>query len=184
MASKFVLIVNTNNDALTTASEIAANVAANAHTSGADAFAAIDNIAAFIQAQVLGRGIGVVIYTGGVAATGSVTFTGRPTADETLTICNTTLTAKDSGANGTTQFNTDASVVATTATNLAACINANTTLNKQVSATAALGVVTITALIPGVVGNGFDLTEGMTNTTKSAFASGAESNKATLSAGL
>lgn len=184
MASKFVLICNTNNDANTTGSEIAPNVASNSHSTGADAFAAIDNIAAFIQAQILGRGINTVVYTGGVSAAGTVTFTGRPVADEVLTICNTTLTAKDSGANGTTQFNTDASVVATTATNLAACINANTTLNKQVSATSSLGVVTITALIPGVVGNGFDLTESMTNTAKSSFASGAESNRTTLSAGL
>lgn len=184
MASKFVLVVNTNNDGNTTASEIGANVASNGNTIGAGAPAAIDNIAAFIQSQQIGRGINVVVYDTAVAAAGSITFTGRPVADETLTICNTTLTAKDSGANGTTQFNTDVASVTVTAAALAACINANTTLNKQVSATSSLGVVTITALIPGVVGNGFDLTESMTNTTKSAFASGAESHKATLSAGL
>src|SRR5262245_43336999 len=115
MASKFVCICNTNNDSLTTASVIAPNVSGNPHTRGADAFDAIRNIGQFMEAQVGGRGINTVIYTGAISASGLITFTGRPTADETLTICNTTLTAKDSGANGTTQFNTDASLIAVTA---------------------------------------------------------------------
>lgn len=111
------------------------------------------------------------MITGAVVASGLITFTGRPVADETLSVLNTTLTAKDSGANGTTQFNTAVSNT-TTATNLAACINANTTLNKQVVATSALGVVTITSLIPGTIGNGLQLSEAMTTTAATAFSGG------------
>lgn len=111
------------------------------------------------------------MITGAVAAVGLITFTGRPVADETLSVLNVTLTAKDSGGNGTTQFNTAVSNT-TTAASLAACINANTTLNKQVIATSSLGVVTITSLIPGTIGNGLQLSENMTTTAATAFASG------------
>ncbi len=141
-------------------------------------------IAQFIEAFSQGttNWTTVKVATGAVAAAGTATFTGRPTANDTITILNTVLTAKDSGANGTTQFNTSASVVATTAANLAACINANTTLNKQVIATSALGVVTITALVAGVAGNGFQYSESLDNTTIVAFAGGAENLIVTLSA--
>lgn len=112
------------------------------------------------------------MITGAVQASGLVTFTGRPTADQTMIVLNTTLTAKNSGANGTTQFDTDASLVAVTAANLAACINANTTLNKQVIATSSLGVVTIKPFSAGTMGNGLQLSEGMDNTAVTAFAGG------------
>jgi hypothetical protein len=109
-----------------------------------------------------------------VAASATVTLTyANIDADDTVTVANTVLTAKASGANGTTQFNkeTDATV---TATNLAACINANTTLNKFVSASSAAGVVTITSLVKGVVGNGLALaTSDATAFALVAFASGA-----------
>lgn len=111
------------------------------------------------------------MITGAVQAYGLITFTGRPVADETLSVLNTTLTAKDSGANGTTQFDTAVSNT-TTATNLAACINANTTLNKQVVATSSLGAVTITSINAGTIGNGLQLSESMTTTTATAFAHG------------
>ena len=123
----------------------------------------------------------VVEQVGAVQAYGLVTFTGRPTADQTMVVLNTTLTAKDSGANGTTQFNTSGSDVAVTAANLAACINANTTLNKQVVATSAAGVVTITCLVAGLFGNGLQLSEGMDNTAITAFAHGTDGTSTTLS---
>jgi len=44
-----------------------------------------------------------------------------------------------------------------TATALAAAINADTTANQFVSASAAAGVVTITAIMPGTIGNGLTL---------------------------
>lgn len=94
-------------------------------------------------------------------------------ADDTVTVCNVVLTAKASGANGTTQFDkeTDATV---TAENLADCINANTTLSKIVSASAASGTVTVTSLVKGVIGNALALsTSDATAFTLTAFASGA-----------
>lgn len=161
---------------------IAAAVTSLLRTTTNDVRGSINRLAQLLEALTNGtlNYTSVKVLTGAVQAAGSVTFTGRPTADETLTICNVTLTAKDSGANGTTQFNTSVTV-ATTATNLAACINANTTLNKLVTASAALGVVTITAIVPGLAGNAFDLTESLTNATKSAFTGGAETST-TLSA--
>jgi hypothetical protein len=115
------------------------------------------------------------VVTGAVQAAGTITFTGRPTADQTLTVSGITLTAKDSGANGTTEFDTSASSVSVTAANLAATINANTTLNKIVVATSALGVVTVTVRAPGLVGNYLiALTESMDNTTTVTYAGGAE----------
>lgn len=111
------------------------------------------------------------MITGAVQASAAETFTGRPTADETITIANVVLTAKDSGANGTTQFNTSAAI-GTTAASLAACINANTTLNKIVVATSALGVTTITAINPGTVGNGLQASETLSNATLAQFTGG------------
>jgi phage tail sheath gpL-like len=73
-------------------------------------------------------------------------------ADDTVTIGGVTLTAKASGANGTTQFNKETDA-ATTAENLADCINANTTLSSQVTAVAATGTVSLTAIHEGAEGN-------------------------------
>lgn len=73
------------------------------------------------------------------------------TADDTVDILGVTLTAKASGAS-TDEFNigsTDAEM----ATNLAAAINAQTTLAKYVSASASAAVVTVTLLMKGSLGN-------------------------------
>lgn len=182
MASNFVLVVSTNNDAATTASEIAPNVASNSHTTGADAWGAVRRISDFLQQESMGRGINVVITTSSVYATGTVTFTGAPSAAETMLIANVTFTARASGATGN-EFNIGGSV-SVTAANLAAAINASSNLAGIVTATSALGVVTITSIVPGPIGNGIQLSESLSNTTFSAFASGAESNRTTVSAGL
>jgi phage tail sheath gpL-like len=109
-----------------------------------------------------------------VAASATITLTyANIDADDTVTVANVELTAKASGANGTTQFNkqTDATV---TAANLAACINANTTLNKIVTASSAAAVVTVTSVVKGVIGNGLALaTSDATAFALVAFASGA-----------
>lgn len=88
-----------------------------------------------------------------VAASGSIAVTyANVDANDTVTIGGVVLTAKASGADGTTQFNKqiDATV---TAENLAACINANTTLSKHLTASAATGTVTVTAKQKGSFGN-------------------------------
>jgi hypothetical protein len=85
-----------------------------------------------------------------VQATGTVTFASFADSD-TITVNGTVLTGKTSPGSAV-QFAVGASNAAC-ATNAAACINANTTVNKQVVATAALAVVTVTSLVPGAFGN-------------------------------
>jgi phage tail sheath gpL-like len=108
-----------------------------------------------------------------VAASATITIThANVTNGDTTTILNTAITAATSG-NGTTSWTIGADATAD-ATALKNCINANTTLNKQVVATSAAGVVTITALQKGVCGNGFALaTSDATAFALVAFSGGA-----------
>ncbi len=108
-----------------------------------------------------------------VNASATITFSGAPTADETVSIANITFTVKASGATGN-QFNSGGATVATSASNLAAAINASADLTGKVTASAALGVVTITAVVPGLMGNGLQISESMSNTTATAFANGTD----------
>lgn len=87
-------------------------------------------------------------------ASGTITLSSH-VATDTVTINGTTLTAIASGANSS-QYNIGADDTAT-AVNLASTINAHTTLSTMVYATSALGVVTLTALIPGAIGNAVTL---------------------------
>lgn len=107
-----------------------------------------------------------------VAAAATVTIThANVTNADTVTIANTVITAATSG-NGTTSWTIGADATAD-AVAMAACINANTTLNKQLVATSALGVVTLTALPKGVIGNGLGLaTSDATAFALVAFAGG------------
>jgi hypothetical protein len=104
-------------------------------------------------------------------ATLTVSSTGPVTTD-TVVIANVTLTAG-------TDFATSATP-ATVATNIAAAINANATLNKIVVATHLNAVVTITALVAGVAGNGLALVDALTNVAAVAFAGGAEGDAFTI----
>ncbi len=113
-------------------------------------------------------GISTLMTVGSAQATGTVTFTSTgPTDTETMTILGTTFTAV-AGTPTNNQFQINASPT-TVAANLAAAINASTTalINRNVTATSALGVVTITAIVPGTIGNFFTLTESMSNTAVS-----------------
>jgi|HubBroStandDraft_3_1064219.scaffolds.fasta_scaffold137486_2 hypothetical protein len=106
---------------------------------------------------------------GPVAATSTWTFASTgPTNNETCTVANITFTAKTSGATGN-QFNISAtpSVVAA---NFAAAINASPNLKGICTAVAASGVVTLTAAVPGLIGNGIETGVGnLANTTVVAF---------------
>lgn len=84
-------------------------------------------------------------------ASGSITFAGIADAD-TITVAGVVFTAKTSGATGPLQFNiggsdTPAAVAA------AAAINAQAVTSLIVVATGAVGVVTLTAYLPGYMGN-------------------------------
>lgn len=118
---------------------------------------------------------------GAVQAYGTLTVaTGGSTAAQTCTICNVTFTARASGATGN-EFNVSATA-ATQATNMAAAINASSNLTGKVTATASLGVVTITSVVPGLMGNGLQLSAGnLGNVTAGAFANGTDGTAYTLS---
>ena len=124
-----------------------------------------------------------------VRASGTVTITHvNLNANDTVTICGITITAKASGAAGA-QFNIGSSATED-ATALAACINALATLNIYVSATSAAGVVTVTANQSGVVGNLFALATsdvtayGLSAAALAGGAGGANSAPVTYSRGL
>lgn len=87
-------------------------------------------------------------------ATGTITLSAH-VATDTVTVNGITFTCVASGATGN-QYNVGADDTAT-AVALAAVLNANTTLDGMVVATSALGVVTLTALVPGELGNAITL---------------------------
>jgi hypothetical protein len=101
-------------------------------------------------------------------ASATATFSGVPTADDTVVIGPTTLTWKASAANQS-QITIGGSAAAS-ATALAAAINAHTALAGLVSASAADTVVTISSDIPGRVGNLVTLAETGTTVALSATA--------------
>ncbi len=117
------------------------------------------------------------VRTAGVAASGTVTCGTSVDADDTVTIGGIALTAKASGAVAD-QWNLSANAT-TCATNLAAAINASTTVGLVgcVSATSDGAVVTITATQPGKIGNAITLasSDGVDLVVSGArLASGAE----------
>lgn len=119
-----------------------------------------------------------------VKASGTITQTSTGAAnDQTLTIAGITFTAKTSGASGN-EWNRN-NTVATSATNLAAAINASADLTGIVTATSALGVVTVTAVVPGLIGNGLVMANvDCSNTTVVSFASGTDGTAYTISRGV
>lgn len=92
------------------------------------------------------------VSTNPVQASGTGTFTGAATADQTMTICGATFTAKASPDESANEYLVSATV-ALEAASLARAINASTDLTGLVTATSSLGVVTITAVQPGITGN-------------------------------
>lgn len=96
-------------------------------------------------------------------ATGTITCTGVPTANDTVTIGGKVLTWKASAGNENEI--TIGGSATTSGDALAAAINANSVLAGLVSATAATGVVTITCVVPGRIGNLITTAEAGTNTT-------------------
>lgn len=92
------------------------------------------------------------------AATGTLTVSADPVADETLVVAGVTFTAKASGASGD-EYNIAASDDDQTAANIEAAVDASA---AAVSADTTGAVVTFTADVAGVVGNALTLTEATT----------------------
>lgn len=123
----------------------------------------------------------VVEQIGAVQATATITSTGSAVNNETMSLLNTTLTAKTSGAvpaNG--EFNISGTV-AVQATSIALAISSTPALIGRVSATSSLGVVTVTATPAGTIGNGLQISEALTNVTVTQFSGGTNGTSATLS---
>jgi hypothetical protein len=134
-----------------------------------------------LPASALGGGA-----NGPVAAAATVTISATgPTNGQTMTILNTTFTAKTSGAvAANAEFNISATA-ATVAASLVSAINATAATKNAVVATNALGVVTVTSLVPGTLGNGFQIDIGsLSNSVLVAFAGGTDANVLTLHKGL
>jgi hypothetical protein len=125
------------------------------------------------------KGVGTTVYasystSAPVRATNTLTLTYASIANnDTVVIAGTTLTCVTGTPTPGTQFKklTDATV---TAANLVVCVNANTTLNKLMVATSVAGVVTLTLIAFGAIGNQTPLV-GSTGMVVGAavFASGA-----------
>ena len=106
-----------------------------------------------------------------VAASGTFTLVSA-IATDLVVIGTETLTASSTPANEN-QWEIDGASNTLDAASLAACINAHSVLSKQVVATSALGVVTVTALQKGVVGNMIPISSPDTTITESgAFLTG------------
>lgn len=125
-------------------------------------------------------GASLAFKVGAVQASGTLTVaTGGSANDNSCTICNVTLTGKTSST-ANNEFTVSATA-ATQATNMATAINASTSLAGKVTASALLGVVTITSVVPGLLGNGLQLSAGtLANVTLGAFANGTDGTSYTL----
>lgn len=125
-------------------------------------------------------GASLAFKVGSVQASGTLTVAAGGSANnETCSICNVTFTAKTSGATGN-QFNISATA-ATQAANMVTAINASSDLSGKVTASSVGGVVTITSVVPGLMGNGLQLSAGtLANVTLAAFSGGTDGTSYTL----
>lgn len=187
--SKFVLVCETTDDALTTASHIAVSgVGGNPYTTGPDAWNAVHNIARYLENKAITSGIKITYFDTAVSASTTGTFTGDPTAADTVTINGVAFTARASGAVAN-EYNFVAGDVTKTAAALAAAINASVTARivNTIGASSALGVVTFFAIVPGSVGIPTVLSEStanftLANTTLST--GGTQAHNSIISAGV
>jgi hypothetical protein len=131
----------------------------------------VDYVAGLTGGNMMGADLAFKV--GAVQATATLTVSSTGSAnDETCSICNVTFTAKTSGATGN-QFNIS-STPATQAANMVAAFNASADLAGKVVASRVDAVVTLTAVVPGLLGNGLQISEGLTNVALSAFANGSD----------
>lgn len=125
----------------------------------------------------------VVEAVGAIQATATYTVTSTgPTNGQIGTLVNQNLTAKTSGAvpaNGEFNINASPTVVAA---GIALAINSFPATSALVTATSALGVVTITAKHAGSTGNGLQISAGnWSNVAAAGFSGGSGGTSVTLS---
>ena len=118
----------------------------------------------------------VALSVNAVKASGTITLSAH-VANDTTTVNGIVFTCKTSGATGN-EYNVGADDTAT-AVNLAAALNANTTLDGMIVATSALGVVTLTALVPGELGNAITLAISAHGSVSAARMAGGTNGAAT-----
>ena len=143
----------------------------------------LNEIADFMQDLVKGVwSSNIQVIQGGVYAKVTATLA-SVVATNTIVIGGVTLTCVNSGASSV-QFN-KGTTDTLTAVNLAAAINALTTINKVVGATSSGAVVTIYSLYPGTIGNLITTTAtGGTITVAAAMTGGTDGTKGDISHGL
>lgn len=182
--SLFQINVSTDDNAAQVSDQLAPAVTING--SAPDVWAWLRNVANYFDSASVGsKNVAVTFADTMVQASGTLTVaTGGSSDGQACTVCNVTLTAKTSGADPTAgEFNISATA-ATQAASMVTAINTVSTLTNKVTATNNLGVVTIVSVVPGIVGNGLQLSAGdLSNVTAGAFANGAQSHTATLHGG-
>lgn len=180
--SIFQVTVDTSDNAAQVSNLLAPGVAINAND--ANVWGWLRDLGSYFDGSAPGsRSVAVTFADTMVQATGAITSTGIAVAAETITVANIVLTAVASGAvpaNG--EWNISA-VVATQATSIALAINSIATLTGKVTATSNLGVVTVTSVVPGIVGNTIQLSEAATNVAVTAFSGGSQAHLGTLHEG-
>jgi phage tail sheath gpL-like len=98
-----------------------------------------------------------------------------------MKLANQTLTAKTSGAVAADGEFDISGTVGTQAANIAAAINAMPELSGIVTAVANAGVVTVTSVVPGVVGNGIECADvDLANVSVAGFSGGSDGTSHTL----
>lgn len=158
--------------------------AAIAQFNGTDSWYNAKRLLQWLRGYILGtRNANCLVKVGAVQATGAITSTGASVAAQTITVCNVVLAAVASGANPALgEWNVSATVE-TQATSIALAINTISTLTGKVTASVNAGVVTVTSVVPGLIGNGLQLSESADNLTVTAFANGTDGTAYNLTLG-
>lgn len=174
------LVIQSNNNS--NATYLLPNNSTTASTASGN-MRVLKGIAQFLTDLVKGAwNSNVQVIQGGVYASVTATLA-SVVSTNTIVIGGVTLTCVNSGATSV-QFN-KGTTDTLTAVNLAAAINALTTINKVVQATSSGAVVTIVSLYPGTIGNLITTTAtGGTITVAATLTGGTDGTKGFISHGL
>ncbi len=132
------------------------------------------NFENYISPLVSGNNSALLQFqVGAVQATATITSTGTAANGQTMKLANQTLEAVTSSADPEAgEFNISATP-ATQATSLALAINSMPELSGIVTAAAVEGVVTVTSVVPGLIGNGLECVDvDLANVTVAGFDDG------------